>query len=158
MSNVARDRAFEAYRDRMERVSPGLFTDALKEYFVAGWDAARELVDTERTAVDRERIERVEITMPRMIGTQEAVHDILKSNDVPVDLTDETVFVLARNLSTVTYLVCDELIRILQMREAKEIVLIGTPSDFGHYMFEAAQSRGYKNIRIGDSMDLRVGL
>lgn len=99
---------------------------------------------------------RLEVEMPRMIGTQTAVANLLKQCGIPQNLSEETVFIFGRQLSDSNELIADELVRLLQLREAKEVIFIGCPEEFEVFLLKAAKRRKFERLRKGSLMDLSL--
>jgi len=101
-------------------------------------------------------ITRIELEMPRLIGNQKQVEHLFNVQEIPKDLTGETVYLLARALHFSPSLVADEIIRLLQVRNAERVLIYGSPEDFTEVLFEAAERRGYNGLSEGTEEELRL--
>ncbi len=92
----------------------------------------------------------VELTIPRLAGTRDAVVDLLREHDVPQDLAGTTVVISGRDVVASSASYVDELVRqVLDVRAAAELVLVSPPDQFRDRVLEAAQRRGVTNrVRV----------
>lgn len=87
-----------------------------------------------------------ELLLPRLVATRQAVADLLTEDNLPADLTGETVVVVGRELSASTASFADELVKELAARNASRILLLNTPEVFTKDAESSAQSRNYRGL------------
>jgi len=123
-------------------------------------DSASELHEVEDDYGDEAEFNRYEnddevrIEFPRLSGSPTAAQYLM--NDYPKNLANKKVILLGRNVVDASALFCDELIRQLQLRRAKEVVLIAFPESVIADVEEAATRRGLTHVRTGSVEDLRL--
>jgi hypothetical protein len=123
-------------------------------------DSAAELHEVEDDYGDESEFNRYEnddevrIDFPRLGGSPTAAQYLM--NDYPKNLANKKVILLGRNVVDASALFCDEFIRQLQLRRAKEIVLVTFPESVVADLEEAATRRGISRFRIGSAEDLRL--
>jgi len=117
-----------------------------------------ENVTLERRDIDTSKFkllenpDEVRITLPRLAGSQDAAQELM-SHQLN-NLSDKKVILVGRNVSYASALYCDELVRQLQLRRVKEVVIVSTPENTIEDLFDAATRRGLSNIRKGSTDDL----
>src|SRR4051794_13457768 len=80
----------------------------------------------------------VELVLPRLVGTREAVNDLLVDQEVPQALAGERVLVLCRRLASASTSFADQLVKtVLVEREASELVLVGAPVRFADHVLQS---------------------
>lgn len=116
-------------------------------------NAALELgdIDTSKFRL-LENPDEVRITLPRLAGSQDAAQELMSHQ--PNNLSDKKVILIGRNVSYASALYCGELIRQLQLRKAKEVVIVSAPEITVDDLLDSALRRGMSNIRIGNADDL----
>lgn len=116
-------------------------------------NAALELgnIDTSKFRL-LENPDEVRITLPRLAGSQDAAQELMSHQ--PNNLSDKKVILIGRNVSYASALYCGELVRQLQLRKAKEVVIVSAPEITVDDLLDAAERRGLKNIRTGNTDDL----
>lgn len=90
----------------------------------------------------------VSITLPRLIGTRDAAKRLLEVQDVGPDLSGAIVRILARNLSTSTTSFTDELLQLLEARQAKSIQVLNAPTEFAEQVERQSKMHGYDNVEV----------
>jgi hypothetical protein len=91
--------------------------------------------------------------LPRLVGTREAVSDLLSEQTVPDRLKGEVLVVYCNRLVSGSSSFADELVRqTLLERDADELLLVGAPDEFAQRVSEAAQRRG-----VEDRVNRRAG-
>jgi len=116
-------------------------------------NAASEQGDTDTNKFKlSENPDEVRITLPLLAGSQDAAQELMSHQ--PNNLSDKKVILIGRNVSYASALYCDELIRQLQLRKAKEVVIVSAPEITVDDLLDAALRRGLSNIRIGNADDL----
>jgi hypothetical protein len=129
--------------------SKGVIVDSATELHEAEDDYGDELEFNRHENDDEVRIE-----FPRLGGSPTAAQYLM--NDYPKNLRDKKVILLGRNVVDASALFCDEFIRQLQLRRAKEIVLITFPKSVTADLLEAATRRGVLGVRVGSTEELRL--
>jgi hypothetical protein len=94
-----------------------------------------------------------QLRLPRLVGTREAVRDVLDEQGVRPTLAGEQVVVLARDLASGSTSFADELVKeLLCERDAAELSLVGAPERFVEHVRAAAARRG-----VADKVHVRSG-
>lgn len=84
-----------------------------------------------------------QLRLPRLVGTREAVSDLLAEQQLPASLAGETVVVQCRDLASGSTSFADELVKqVLGDRGAATLTLVGAPDRFVAYVRAAAERRG----------------
>lgn len=128
--------------------SKGIIADSSAELHEAEDDYGDE-AEFNRSENDDE----VRIEFPRLGGSPTAAQYLM--NDYPKNLANKKVILLGRNVVDASALFCDEFIRQLQLRRAKEIVLITFPESVAADLLEAATRRGVTGVHVGSTDELR---
>jgi hypothetical protein len=85
----------------------------------------------------------VTLHLPRLAGTRPAADDLLAESNVPDDLSGQVVVLQCRDLSTGSASYADQLVvRLVEMADAKQIILVAPPRKFLARIQAAAQRRG----------------
>ncbi len=96
------------------------------------------------------------LTLPRLVGSREAVRDLLAEQSISEDLSDDGLVVLCRDLASGSSSFADELVfEVLQRRRAPELVIVGAPIRFGQRVEESASRRGVEHqvsIKMGAAL------
>ena len=83
-----------------------------------------------------------ELRLPRLVGTREAVVDLLDEQHVPRALDAADVVVFCDDLATGSASFADELVRqVLTERHGGHLVLVGAPQSFWARILESARRR-----------------
>lgn len=83
-----------------------------------------------------------ELRLPRLVGTREAVVDLLDEQHVPRALDAADVVVFCDDLATGSASFADELVRqVLIERDGGGLVLVGAPQSFWARILESARRR-----------------
>ncbi|SDQ10237.1 hypothetical protein [Quadrisphaera sp. DSM 44207] len=84
-----------------------------------------------------------EIVLPRLAGTRDALRQLLHDQRVGDDLGGRPAVVFCRDLVSGSPSFADELVReVLEVRGARELVLVGAPDLFWDRVAQAATRRG----------------
>lgn len=96
------------------------------------------------------------LVIPRLAGTRDAVRQQLDEQGVAAALAGETVVVLCRELVSGSASYADEVVhQLLDVRGARELVLVGGPELFTRRVLDAAQRRGHAGrVRTGAAADV----
>jgi hypothetical protein len=99
-----------------------------------------------------------QLRLPRLVGTREAVTDVLHEQGVPATLAGEQVAVLARDLASGSASFADELVKeVLCERGAAELSLVGAPERFVEHVHAAAVRRGVADkVHVRSAAELGV--
>ena len=93
-----------------------------------------------------------QLRLPRLVGTREAVTDLLAEQQVPASLRDEPLVVLCRVVASGSTSFADELVRqVVEVRDARELVLVGAPERLLRYVRDAAGRRGVSSRVVARS-------
>lgn len=100
----------------------------------------------------------VQLRLPRLVGTREAVGDLLAEQSVPASLNGERLVVLCRDLASGSTSFADELVKqVLVDRGAAELTLVGAPERFVAYVRAAAERRGApERVQVRSGAELGV--
>ncbi len=94
----------------------------------------------------------VELVLPRLVGTREAVGDLLNEQAVPSRLEGKDLVLLCRDLAAGSTSFADELVlQILVRRRALRLVLVAAPSSFVTRTRDAARRRGVQDQVVVDT-------
>lgn len=84
----------------------------------------------------------LELELPRLVGTRDAVSDLLAEQGLPSNLAGQDVVVLGRALASGSSSFADQLVHeVLEVRGANRLILVGSPSLFKTRVREAAERR-----------------
>lgn len=93
------------------------------------------------------------LLLPRLVGTREAVRDLLAEQDVSGSLAGESLVVLGRDLASGSSSFADELVvEVLERRKADHLILVGMPDQFVRHVRESAARRD-----VSERVSLRSG-
>jgi len=82
------------------------------------------------------------LRLPRLVGTREAVHDLLAEQGTAASLKGASLIVVATELAAGSTSFADELVQeVLTRRGANQLVLVGGPASFLSRVRESAAAR-----------------
>ncbi len=85
----------------------------------------------------------VELTIPRLAGTRDALLALLEEHGVPGNLAGTNVVIICRDVVASSASYVDELVlQVLEVRAATELVLVSPSDQFRDRVVEAAERRG----------------
>lgn len=94
------------------------------------------------------------LRLPRLVGTREAVSDLMAEQQIAASLRGERLVVLCRDLAAGSMSFADELVKqVLDERCADELVLVGAPQRFVGGVRAAAQRRS-----VADRVHVRTAV
>ena len=86
------------------------------------------------------------LRLPRLVGTREAVTDLLAEFDIPESLRGDVLVALCRDLVSGSSSFADQLVlETVVQRGADELALVGAPPQFVAHVLAAAERRGVRD-------------
>lgn len=87
----------------------------------------------------------MQVELPRLLGTRKAARDTVEQAELPPDLNDHSVIVLANRVASVSASYADELVKqLLEDRNAEEILLVGASPHLEERLNDAVARRHVK--------------
>lgn len=85
------------------------------------------------------------VELPRLLGTRKSAIDTVERADLPVNLSDHSVVVVANRVASVSASYADELVKqLLEDRGADEILLVGASPHLEERLNDAISRRHVK--------------